>query len=336
MMTFRRLLISGLLLLFLSGANLEAQIIIKVGSIAPSRSPWDKALGEVAAEWEKISEGKVQVKIYAGGIAGNELDMIRKMRLGTLGGAVMTSLGLIKLNGEISVLVIPLLTNSDQEFNYVFDKMKPVFEKQVEDKGFKILFWTQAGWNYFFTRGKAIYPEDMKKYKISFPPDEPEMEQAWKAMGYQVVPNDLKDLMMALQSEMVSACLLPPVLAASGQYFALAPYMLDLKIVPLFGGLVLSEKAWQSIPEKYREPMIKSVSSAAERLVQRTTDLENEAIKAMKDNNLVIINLPADVAEKWRLVASKGTDMLVGKTFSRDIYNQTLELIKEFRSRNAR
>jgi len=333
---YRRMLTLLALMLLFWGTHLQAVTVIKIGSIAPSRSPWDKALNEVAADWEKISGGTVEVKIYAGGIAGNELDMIRKMRLGTLNGAVLSSMGMIKINRDLFVLITPFLTNSEQEFQYVFDKMKPVFQKQIEEQGYKVLLWTQAGWAYFFTKEKVTYPEDMKKYKISFTADEPEMEHAWKQMGYQVVPNDLKDMMMALQSGMVTAFYLPPLLAGSGQYFALAPHMLDLRLAPLIGGLVLTDKTWQSIPEQYREPMVQSVLKATEGLHQSTKNLENDAIKAMKENGLIIDEPPADAMEKWRAAASKGMDELTEKAFSKETYDEVLALIQEFRQKSGR
>jgi TRAP-type C4-dicarboxylate transport system substrate-binding protein len=326
----------AVLMLLVCGANLQAATAIKIGSIAPGRSPWDKALNELAADWEKISNGSVQVKIYAGGIAGNELDMIRKMRLGTLGGAVLTNMGMTKISRDLFVLSTPFLTDSEQEFQYVFEKMKPVLQKQIEEKGFKVLLWTEAGWAYFFTKDKILYPEDLKEYKISFAADEPEMEQAWKKMGYQVVPNDLKDMMMALQSGMVNAFYLSPLVAGSGQYFALAPHMLALRLAPLVGGLVLTDKAWESIPEQYREPMVQSVLKAAEDLYQTTKGLEDEALKAMKENGLIIHEPPADAMEKWRAAASKGMDELTAKAFSKEIYDQVLSIIQEFRQKSGR
>ena len=39
-------------------------VVIKIASIAPSRSPWDKVLELVARDWERISKGAVQVRIY--------------------------------------------------------------------------------------------------------------------------------------------------------------------------------------------------------------------------------------------------------------------------------
>lgn len=324
------------LMLLLGGANVYAVTVIKLGSPAPERSPWNTTLLEVAKEWADISNGQVELRIYGGGIAGNEEDMLRKMRLGTLGGAIFSTMGMVNVNRDVFVLSTPFLWDSEEEFRYVFDKIRPVFKKQIEDKGFRVLLWTQAGWAYLFTKGKVVYPDDLKKYKVGFAVGQPEMAQAWKKMGFQIVPTDPKDLMIALQSGMVDAFYFPPIMAASGQYFARAPHMLHLPLAPLIGGLVLTDKAWASIPEAFREPMQLALNKAAERLFESTSGLDDEAIKTMQDNQLTVEEPPADALEKWRAVAAKGTDELTEKAFSRETFEKVLAFIAEFRQKSAR
>ncbi|MGB9893268.1 MAG: TRAP transporter substrate-binding protein DctP, partial [Candidatus Saccharicenans sp.] len=236
-------------ILLISSTRLQAAIEIKIGSVAPERSPWHTALLKVARDWETITGGQVKVRVYPGGIVGGELDMIRKVRLGILQGAVLTNMGLMKIESSVLVLNLPFLITDDDEFNYVFQRLKPVFETRIEESGFKVVQWTKSGWVYFFTKGPVLNPDDLKKYKISITKDDPELEQVWEKMGYKVVPQDTKDMMIGLESGMISALYLPAVMAASGQYFALAPHLLAPKLSPLVGGLVLSQKTWEQIPE---------------------------------------------------------------------------------------
>ena len=306
-------------------------VVIKIGSIAPSRSPWDKALEKVARDWERISNGTVQVRIFPGGIAGSELDMIRKMRLGVLQGGVFTSMGLSKIEPSVTVLNIPLLFHSDEEFGVVFDKMKPAFEKKIEEKGFKIILWTLAGWVNFFTKEPVIYPEDLKKLKISVTDNDPEIEQVWKKMGYEVVPGDFKDLMVQLQSGMVSAAYLPALLAGSGQYFAVVPHMLSMTLAPLVAGLILSDKAWESIPADLRQPFIAAIDEASRGLFEEAQGLEADAVKMMKENGLIIHDAPPAALEKWRQTTAAGVKDLIGPRFSKEMYDQIAGYIQEFR-----
>lgn len=314
-----------------AAAPAGAKIVIKIASIAPKNSPWDKALERMAADWERLSNNAVEVKVFAGSIAGDEQDMIRKMRLGVLQGGVFSNMGLAKIDYSLTVLSIPFLFHSREEFNAVFEKMKPTLEKTLESKGFKLTLWTLAGWVNFFTKGAVVGPDDLKKYKISVTADFPELEQVWKRMGYEVVTGDASSLMIQLQSGAASGAYLPPLVAASGQYFALVPHMFAPSLAPLLGGLLLSDKAWAAIPADLHQPFLDAVADAARGLYEETMTLEADAVKMMKDNGLVVHDPPAEKLTEWRDAANRAVDKLIGPVFSREIYDQIVGYIQEYR-----
>lgn len=318
-------------LVLAAAAGLEAAVVIKIGSVAPGRSPWDKALQDVAREWETITGGKVQVKIYPGGIAGTETDMIRKMRLGVLQGGVFTNMGITKIERSVLVLNIPFLFDSQEEFEFVFDRMKPVFEKEIEDKGFKVMLWTFAGWVHFFSKDRVIYPDDMRKHRVSITQGDTELEQIWKKSGFQVVPGDMKDLMVQLQSGAVGAAYMPVLIAGSGQYFALVPHMLSMTLSPLVGGLFLTDRTWESIPREFRKPMMETVERIAGDLHEQTLLLEKDALATMKEHGLVIHDPPSDAMDMWRKASAQGVEDLIGRAFPRKTYDEMMGHIREFR-----
>ena len=334
-MNRRPKLIFLLIVILISRFALPAEVI-KIGSIAPSRSIWDKALNDLALAWAKISGGRIQLKIYPGGIVGGELDMLTKMRLGTLNGAVLSDVGITAIYEDSFALNTPFLMDNEEEFNYIFEHMRPEFERQIEARGFKVLMWMLVGWDYFFAKEKMIYPEDLKKFKLSFMPSGTDISHAWNKMGYQIIPNDLKDLLMALQSNMVSAFYLPPLLAGSGQFFALAPHMLRLRLAPIIGSLILTNQTWSKIPAQYHEPMIRSIAELSKGLYRQSSALEIDALKAMRANGLIIHEPPPDAIGRWRAVAAKGMDELVDKAFSKEIYEQILFLLSEYKLKHGK
>jgi TRAP-type C4-dicarboxylate transport system substrate-binding protein len=314
-----------------AGPAASGVIVIKIGSIAPSRSPWDKALEKMATEWERISNGTVQVKIFPGSIAGGEQDMIRKIRIGTLQGGVFSNMGMAKIDHSLTVLSIPFLFHSREEFNAVFGRMKPAFEKKLEEKGFKTILWTLAGWVNFFTKKEVMDPEGLKKFKVSVTADFPEIEQIWKNMGYEVIAGDQNELMIQLQSGAATAAYLPALVAGSGQFFALVPHMLSPSLAPLVGGLLLSDKAWASIPADMHQPFLDAVTAAARGLYDETMTLEADAVKMMKENGLVVHDPPAAALVKWREIAAQALEGLIGPVFSKEIYDQIMGYVQEYR-----
>jgi len=312
-------------------AAVSGAVVIKIASIAPSRSPWDKVLEQVARDWERISKGAVQVRIYPGSIAGSEQDMIRKMRLGTIQGGVFSTMGLIKIDHSLMVLSIPFLFHTQDEFNAVFDRMKPAFEKMIEDKGYKMMLWTLAGWVNFFSKSKVVDPDDLKKLKVSVTADFPELEQVWKRMGYEVVTSGASELMIQLQSGAASAAYLPPLLAASSQSFALLPHMFSPSLAPLVGGLILSDKAWAAVPAEFRQPFLDAVDSATKGLYEETMRLEADAVKMMKDNGLVVHDPSAAALAKWYEAAGRAVDGLIGPVFSKESYDRVVRYVQDYR-----
>lgn len=316
--------------------RLQAAVEIKIGSVAPERSPWHNALLKLARDWESATGGQVRVRVYPGGIVGSELDMIRKVRLGVLQGAVLTNMGMMQVEKSALVLNLPFLFSSDEEFNYVFQRLRPILEARIEQTGFKVIHWTQSGWVYFFSKGPVLNPDDLKKYKISITKDDPDLEQVWKKMGYQVVPQDTKDVLIGLESGMVSATYLPAVMAASGQYFALAPHLLAPKLSPLVGSLILSRKTWEQIPENFKPALLEAAERQARALAGEITSLEEEAFRAMKEHGLVI-NSPSDVEmTQWREASSRAIQSLVGRIIPADIYEKTMDFIREYRAKGNR
>ncbi len=308
-----------------------AKTVIKIASIAPERSPWGKALEKVAADWERLSNGAVEVKIFPGSIAGNEQDMIRKIRLGVLQGGVFSNMGLAKIDPSMTVLSLPFLFHSREEFNAVFERLRPSLERTLESKGFKVMLWTLAGWVNFFTKSPVLEPDDLKRAKISVTADFPELEQVWRRMGYEVVTGEANTLMIQLQSGAASGAYLPPLFAASGQYFALVPHMFGPSLAPLVGGLLLSDRAWASIPAELHGPFLEAVAGAAKGLYEETMAVEADAVKMMKENGLVVHDLPAGKLALWHQAADQAIDRLIGPVFSKELYDEVVAYIREYR-----
>ena len=140
-----------LLFCFLGIAPATAQVI-KLGSLAPEGSPWDKALGRIAADWSIASNGRLRVRVFPGGIAGDEPNMIRKIRINQLQAAAMTGVGLGSIVEEIYAIQLPLLIRSTEEMEYVLEEMEPMLNRMLEEKGFPVVAWFLAGWAHLFSK----------------------------------------------------------------------------------------------------------------------------------------------------------------------------------------
>src|SRR5258708_36280542 len=147
-MTSRRLRLFTLLPLlgFALAAPASAQEVrIKLGTLAPVGSTWHTLLLEMGESWRQASDGKVQLKVYAGGTQGNEGEMIRKMSIGQLQAAAITAVGRRGSTPEAQAEDAPGLIEAYAEDDYVPDKMRADLEAAVAKKGYGVVNWGEGG-----------------------------------------------------------------------------------------------------------------------------------------------------------------------------------------------
>ncbi len=322
-------------ILVLLAASTLCAATIKLGSIAPGGSPWDEGLRKVAAEWAEISGGAVQLKIYPGGIAGDEEDMIRKMRIGQLDAAGMSGMGLSRIHSGILAVQLPLLVRNDEELAYVLDKMRPSFEKKLEKKGFKVIMWNNVGWAHFFSKRPVIRPPDLREHKLFTYAGDPDGIQAWKDAGFNPVPLSVTDLVTSLQSGMVDAFTMTPLSAASYQAFALAPNMCGMNWAPLIGGVVITTRCWKKIPAELQPGLLEAAQRAGASMQEQIDSADEQAIAVMKKHGLTVNPTPDDAIEQWRAAAQKAFAAIAGKSFEVAAYEHVKKHLREYRSSHA-
>ncbi len=307
-------------------------LTIKIGSVAPADSPWDNALKSLAAEWTTISDGEIVLKAYMGGIAGDETDLIRKIRLGQLQAAAITELGLNRITKEVLALNIPFLIRDEDEYDFVLEKILPLFNSLAEKAGFTVLSWIKAGWVHFFSKKPVIFPEDLKKQALAVPDGDPEILHAWQELGFKTVPLSLTDYMLGLQSGMVDAFYAPPMVAAAFQWFGFANHMCSLRITPVLAAIIIDRDVWRRISDDLKPALIEAIRKAEQRLFQDTEELNEEAIAVMREYGLVINRVTEEAEAAWRDMTDTGFRLVVGKSFSKETYNIITGFIREYRT----
>ena len=330
----RRISLALAALLLLAGAAFP--VTIKLGSLAPTGSPWELGLRRIAAEWARLSNGAVKVQIYPGGIAGDELDMIRKIRIGQLQAAAITVSGLQGIFNGVKTLSYPLLVQSDEELWYVLGKMKPFFEREMEKRGFKIVMWSPGGWVYMFSRHPIVRPDDLRKQKLWVWSGDPDEVQAYQSDGFQTVTLASTDLMTSLQGGMVDALATSPLVAASNQWFGITTNMCALRLGPLWGATIVSMKSWEQVPADARPKLIEAAQKIADSFAPDLVKSDGEAIAVMKKYGLKINEVPKQAREEWTQLMDRIFSGLVGKMYDRESFEMASRYLEEYLAEHPR
>jgi len=306
---------------------------LKVGTVAPEGSPWHDMLLDLNARWKKVSGGKISLRIYPSGTQGDEPDMIRKMRIGQLHAAALTSVGMEAIATEMNALSIPFLFESWEEVDYVRDRLGPRLKKSLEDKGFVVLTWGDAGWVHFFTVTPAPRPADMQKLVLFTWGNDPRTEEMYKDAGFRVMPLASTEILQSLQTGKIQAFPAPPIAALASQWFGAAKNMTPVKFAPVIGGAIISKAAWDRIDPALRPQLLKEAEDVGRIYKPKIRKLEADAIAAMQKYGLKIVPVTPEIEREWKQTAEKFYPRLRGGYLRAQDFDEVTGLVKEYRSK---
>ncbi len=306
--------------------------VVKMGTGAPDGSPWHQILKAMGEKWKESSGGAVTLRIYPGGVLGDEPDLVRKMRVGQIQAAAVTAVGLSDIDDAVAALQIPMMFRSYDELDYVREKLRPALEKRLLSKGFVVLNWGDAGWVMFFAKEPFARPDDLKKMKLFTWAGDANAVDLWKAGGFHPIPLAATDILPGLQTGLINAFDTTPLAALVNQWFGLAPHMLDVKWAPLVGATVMTRKAWDSIPATSREGVRAAAAEAGERLKGEIRATNDRAIEAMAKRGLTVHSAGPEVVAEWQRAAEEVYPRIRGSIVPADMFDQVKRLRDEYRS----
>lgn len=303
--------------------------VLKLATLVPEGSVWDKALREMGADWKQASDGRVTLRIYPGGIAGSELDVLRKMRIGQLQAATLTTVGLEQLDAGFKVLTVPLFYDSYDEFFHVLEGLAPELEKRLEAQGYVLLHWGHAGWIHFFSRSAVRTIDDLRQLKIFVTAGSDDMVSWWKRSGFKPVALSPTDIMTGLQTGMIDVLPTTPLAGLSLQWFRQTPFMHDLGLAPLTGATIVVKRTWERLDATDRDELLAAARAVERRLVEEIPRQDRQAVEEMKKRGLEVTT-SSDLAQ-WEKAAQDFGESMRGGMVPEDVYDRAVALRDEYR-----
>jgi TRAP-type C4-dicarboxylate transport system substrate-binding protein len=319
------------LFLIQSAIGAEKNLVIKLGTLAPEGSSWMKTLNTLNIEVMKKTENKVQFRIYPGGVLGDEMDMLRKMKIGQIQGAALSSGGLSALFKEIDVLQIPFLFQRYEEVDTILKKMDSFFRKGFEDNGYILLGWSEGGFIYLMSNTPISSVADLKKVKVWTWEESPMAKAIFDEAGVSAIPLSVPDVLVGLQTGLVDVIYAPPTVAISLQWFTKVKYMTDVPLAYLAGGIVVNKDTFKRTPPAFQNILIESCQRHLDQLKIVTRNENREAIKVMMKHGVKIVTPSGDQVEEYKRLSSKAMGHISGQTFSKKMFDEVTSFLENYR-----
>jgi TRAP-type C4-dicarboxylate transport system substrate-binding protein len=321
---------ASLMVVQLSGA-VEKPIVIKIGTLAPEGSSWMKTFRTLNAEIMKKTENRVQLKVYPGGVLGDETDMLRKMQIGQIQGVALTSASLSSLFKEMDFFQIPFLFQKYEEVDHVLTRMDSFVKKGFEDNGYVLLGWSEAGFFYLMSTVPISGLADLKKAKVWIWEDSPMAKAIFDEAGVKAIPLTVPDVLVGLQTGIVEVVYAPPTAAISLQWFTKLKYMTDVPLGYLAGGVVVKKEMFRQIPPPIQNPVLESFRHHLDQLKGVTRNENWEAIKVMTKQGVKIVTSSKEQIDEYKRLSTRAMGHIRGDTFSKKTLEEVSSLLENYR-----
>lgn len=303
--------------------------IVKMATLVPEGTDWHGMLLEMGQRWKEATNGEVVLRIYPGGVVGDERDMIRKIRIGQIQAAAVSTEGLSEINFDVNGFVLPMLCDDYDDVDWLRKKVRNDLESKMRANGFEVLFWADVGWAKWFTTEPITSLNDLKKMKIFTWAGDFHAQRMWESAGFQSVPLAAIDILSGLQTGLINALATTPLYALSQQWFSSAKYMYELNWGILTAGVVIDKKTWDKISNDHQKKIKSIAEDIGNRHQQTTRHQDNEAVKVMEQHGLIIYRPSDEEKTQMKKYVRSWYPELRGTYLPEEIFDKFVKLMAE-------
>lgn len=331
----RTLLATGLAAALAFGVPLSAHraeaasgSTIKIATLAPRGSAIERGFMRINKLLREATGGAWKIKFFPSGVAGDEKDVIRKMKVGQMDAALITTTGLSQIVREVAVLDAPGVIESYPELDRVKAEMKDEWQQTFAAKGTRLLGWGEAGEYRYFSKKPITHIADLKKMRPWLWTSSPVQKEVFRAVGATGVPLGVPEVYGALQTGMVDAVMNTAVGAMGLQWWSKVKHVTTETTGILMMGFVLTDKRWNAMPENVRKILQTEVSKAADRNTGPSRANDRLTYKKLIKAGLSPVEWDATAKAEYSRMAAAVRSGLTGRVYDKALLDRVLSVAK--------
>jgi TRAP-type C4-dicarboxylate transport system substrate-binding protein len=305
--------------------------LFKIAAELPDGSSWVESIKKISNDLYKKTNGEIGIRIYAGGVMGDQNTVINKIKIGQLSGATFSSGGLGLIYKDFQVVGFPSIFRSYDEYDYIKNKMTDFFEKEFEKRGFVLLAFSEVGSIYLFSKNKVYTVDTLRKSKPFLVSGDTVSQALFDEIKASPVPLQVQDVLTGLQTGTIDTVFSSPYTLIVLQWFTKVKYMANFPITFMIGAIMVDKKLFYSMPQSYQKEMKQMFKTTFDNLNQQVRDDNKKALETLKKNGIIILEVSKKDKENFYTACNNVADRLTEKEYSRDLYNTIVRHVEEYR-----
>ena len=216
-----------MVLLFSVGA--QAATTLKIATLSPEGTGWMIELRKAAKNIRERTNDEVKLKIYPGGVMGDDKAVLRKLRVGQLHGAAMTSGGVLQPYPDIALYNLPLVFRNAQEVDYVRARLDEKLMAGLRENKFVGFGLAEVGFAYPMMKDPITAVDQFQNRRVWAPDNDPGALKAYASFNISPVPLPIADVLTGLQTGLIDTIGSPSIGAIALQWHTQVDYALSCR-----------------------------------------------------------------------------------------------------------
>ena len=268
-------------LLARSSAAGDGTTFIKFACLAPEGSLWVKIQREWDRELREKTKGKLAFKIFSGGILGEELDAVRKMRAGQIQATSITGIATGQIVPSARVFELPGLLKSYAQLDAAKEATQDYFRNAFLDKGYVLLGFTEVGPVHIFSSKPFSDISDLKGHKLWIVDGDPISTEVARQFGFSSISLSLLNVLPSLQTGVVDTLYGSPLGVVAMQWHTHMRYVLDEPLGIAIGVWLMDRKTFEGLSPDERDIMKELGAKYTNEIVAKVREANGKAMNFM-------------------------------------------------------
>jgi TRAP-type C4-dicarboxylate transport system substrate-binding protein len=299
---------------------------LRIATLAPRGSELNTNFAKIDTGLKAATNGEWGIKLFPGGVAGDEKDVIRKMRVQQMDASVITSTGLAQIVRDVAVLDTPGVINSYAELDRVKAVMAKEWEAKFDAQDFKLLAWGEAGEYRWFSKAPIQSVTTIKKMRPWLWPESYVAKEIFKTVGAVGVPLGVPEVYGALQTGMVDMVIGTAYATVALQWHIKLTHVSKRTSGVLLAAMVINKKKWESIPEHVKGHVQGEIRRYTEGDADSTRQADRRAYKRLVDRGFVATDFSPAGEKEFQTMSATVRDKLTGRIYDKALLERVLKV----------
>lgn len=286
---------------------------LSIATLAPPGSTWMNVFEAWNREVRRRSNKALQLRFYAGGVQGDEAEVIRKIRTGRLDGGAVTAVGLSQIHRPALVFQMPGMFRGYAQLDAARTALNPEMDAAFRNAGFQLMGWADVGITRIFSNTPVRTPQEFAATRPWRWRDDLVMPALFQVIGANPVSLQVPEVLGALQTNRINSLITAPVSCVALQWSSRVTHMTDMPVSVTIGATVFGASQFNSLPPDQQQ-ILRETGAQFHALARRNLrNDEQRALASFPQRNITVVPVDANQQAQWNQVFAQTRQRLTGQ-----------------------